>query len=196
MPPAQCPECGRFLARGFVQNLATEPADCPKCGFRLSSAHFPEVLGQAAAPDAPVEEPAAAAELRDGTTPDPDPASVRPPDLDPGEVRVGDDGRPDPLEGWDRDADVVEGARAIGFTLGMPGVGMLGLVEDILVDRAFIEQRSDSAAELVTVDARKPLLARLGLGGPAAGGAPFGPDGLLGMLQAAEVRATWARYGL
>ena len=108
MPPAQCPECGRFLARGFVQNLATEPADCPKCGFRLSSAHFPEVLGQAAAPDAPAEEPAAAAELRDDTTPDPDPASVRPPDLDPGEVRVGDDGRPDPLEGWDRDADVVE----------------------------------------------------------------------------------------
>ena len=51
-----------------------------------------------------------------------------------------------------READVVEGARAIGFTLGMPGVGMLGLVEDILVDRAFIEQRSDSAAELVTVD--------------------------------------------
>ena len=51
-----------------------------------------------------------------------------------------------------RAADVVEGARAIGFTLGMPGVGMLGVVEDILVDRAFIEQRSDSAAELVTVD--------------------------------------------
>lgn len=50
-----------------------------------------------------------------------------------------------------RDADVVEGARAIGITLGMPSVSMLGLVEDILVDRAFIEERSTSAAELCTV---------------------------------------------
>lgn len=50
-----------------------------------------------------------------------------------------------------READVVEGARAIGFTLGMPGVGMVGLVEDILADRAFIEQRESSAAELCTV---------------------------------------------
>lgn len=49
------------------------------------------------------------------------------------------------------EADVVEGARAIGFTLGMPSVGMLGVVEGILVDRAFIEQRHDSAAELCTV---------------------------------------------
>ena len=49
------------------------------------------------------------------------------------------------------DADVVEGARAIGFTLGMPSVGMVGIVEDILADRAFIEERSDSAAELCTL---------------------------------------------
>ncbi|MBC9732090.1 UDP-N-acetylmuramoyl-L-alanine--D-glutamate ligase [Nocardioides marmotae] len=51
-----------------------------------------------------------------------------------------------------READVQEGARAVGFTLGMPGVGMLGLVEDILVDRAFIEERGTSAAELCTID--------------------------------------------
>jgi UDP-N-acetylmuramoylalanine--D-glutamate ligase len=50
-----------------------------------------------------------------------------------------------------READVVEGARAIGFTLGMPGVGMLGIVEDILADRAFIEERESSAAELCTL---------------------------------------------
>ncbi|GAA1144405.1 UDP-N-acetylmuramoyl-L-alanine--D-glutamate ligase [Nocardioides aquiterrae] len=50
-----------------------------------------------------------------------------------------------------READVVEGARAIGFTLGMPGVGMVGVVEDILADRAFIEQRETSAAELCTI---------------------------------------------
>jgi len=49
-----------------------------------------------------------------------------------------------------READVVEGARAIGFTLGTPGVGMVGVVDDILVDRAFIEQRDTSAAELCT----------------------------------------------
>jgi len=50
-----------------------------------------------------------------------------------------------------RDADVVEGARAIGFTLGMPSVGMVGVVDDILADRAFVEERRTSAAELCTV---------------------------------------------
>ncbi|MCM0621618.1 hypothetical protein [Nocardioides bruguierae] len=50
-----------------------------------------------------------------------------------------------------REAEVVEGARAVGITLGMPGVSMLGLVEDLLVDRAFIEERSTSAAELCAV---------------------------------------------
>ena len=50
-----------------------------------------------------------------------------------------------------READVVEGARAVGFTLGMPSVGMLGVVEDILADRAFVEERESSAAELCTL---------------------------------------------
>ena len=49
-------------------------------------------------------------------------------------------------------AEVVEGARAIGFTLGVPGVGMLGLVDEVLADRAFIEQRRHSAAELCTLE--------------------------------------------
>lgn len=49
-------------------------------------------------------------------------------------------------------ADVVEGARAVGFTLGTPSPGNLGLVEDLLVDRAFIEERATSAAELCTLD--------------------------------------------
>ncbi|MEI2821656.1 MAG: UDP-N-acetylmuramoyl-L-alanine--D-glutamate ligase [Marmoricola sp.] len=47
-----------------------------------------------------------------------------------------------------RDADVAEGARAIGFTLGTPTVGMLGVVDDVLCDRAFIPERHNSAAEL------------------------------------------------
>ena len=47
-----------------------------------------------------------------------------------------------------RDAEVQEGARAIGFTLGTPGVGMLGVVGDVLADRAFIEERQTAAAEL------------------------------------------------
>jgi len=51
-----------------------------------------------------------------------------------------------------RDADVVEGARAIGFTLGTPSVGMLGVVDDLLVDRAFLEERATAAAELCALD--------------------------------------------
>ncbi len=51
-----------------------------------------------------------------------------------------------------RDADVQEGARAIGFTLGTPSVGMLGLVGGVLADRAFVEDRENSAAELCTLE--------------------------------------------
>lgn len=50
-----------------------------------------------------------------------------------------------------READVEEGARAIGFTLGTPSVGMLGVVDDMLADRAFIDDRQHSAAELGTL---------------------------------------------
>jgi UDP-N-acetylmuramoylalanine--D-glutamate ligase len=50
-----------------------------------------------------------------------------------------------------RDAEVVEGCRAIGFTLGVPGLSMVGLVDDVLADRAFVEQRKTSAAELATL---------------------------------------------
>ncbi|WP_026927336.1 UDP-N-acetylmuramoyl-L-alanine--D-glutamate ligase [Granulicoccus phenolivorans] len=49
------------------------------------------------------------------------------------------------------EADVTEGARAIGFTLGLPGMSMLGVVDDLLVDRAFIPQRQSSALELAKV---------------------------------------------
>ena len=49
-------------------------------------------------------------------------------------------------------ADVVDGARAIGFTLGVPAPGELGLVDDVLVDRAYIPQRQSSAAELGSLD--------------------------------------------
>ena len=49
------------------------------------------------------------------------------------------------------EADVVEGARAIGFTLGSPGPSMLGVVDGLLVDRAFIAQRPTSALPLAAV---------------------------------------------
>jgi UDP-N-acetylmuramoylalanine--D-glutamate ligase len=54
------------------------------------------------------------------------------------------------------DAEVVEGARAIGFTLGIPAISMLGIVDDLLVDRAFVEQRHDSALELASVSDVSP----------------------------------------
>jgi UDP-N-acetylmuramoylalanine--D-glutamate ligase len=54
------------------------------------------------------------------------------------------------------EAEVVEGARAIGFTLGTPAMSMLGVVDDLLVDRAFIEQRKDSALELAKISDVRP----------------------------------------
>lgn len=50
-----------------------------------------------------------------------------------------------------REAEVVDGCRAIGFTLGIPALSMVGLVDGVLADRAFVEQRRTSAVELATV---------------------------------------------
>ncbi|MBL3669761.1 UDP-N-acetylmuramoyl-L-alanine--D-glutamate ligase [Streptomyces sp. M2CJ-2] len=50
-----------------------------------------------------------------------------------------------------RAADVEEGCRAVGFTLNAPGPSQLGVVEGILVDRAFVEDRYRSAQELAEV---------------------------------------------
>jgi UDP-N-acetylmuramoylalanine--D-glutamate ligase len=55
-----------------------------------------------------------------------------------------------------QDADVVEGCRAIGFTLGTPDVSMLGVVDGILVDRAFVPNRAEAAQELAVVDDVRP----------------------------------------
>ncbi len=49
------------------------------------------------------------------------------------------------------DAEVVEGCRAVAFTLGTPAVSMVGLVDDVLADRAFVPERRTSAAELGTL---------------------------------------------
>ncbi|MBO9625550.1 MAG: UDP-N-acetylmuramoyl-L-alanine--D-glutamate ligase [Microbacterium sp.] len=60
------------------------------------------------------------------------------------------------------EADVIDGARAIGFDLGIPGPSDLGVVEGLLVDRAFLDDRRRSALELTTVDD----LERAGLAAP------------------------------
>ncbi|MFG2623669.1 UDP-N-acetylmuramoyl-L-alanine--D-glutamate ligase [Streptomyces sp. NPDC048473] len=50
-----------------------------------------------------------------------------------------------------READVEEGCRAIGFTLATPGPSQLGVVDGILVDRAFVTNRQKQAQELAEV---------------------------------------------
>lgn len=75
------------------------------------------------------------------------------------------------LEGLVREADVAEGARAVGFTLAAPRPGELGVVDGILVDRAFhaaadAPDRRQSAAELATTDDLRHL------GGPTGVLAP------------------------
>ncbi|ROQ40853.1 UDP-N-acetylmuramoylalanine--D-glutamate ligase [Frondihabitans sp. PhB188] len=51
-----------------------------------------------------------------------------------------------------QEADVVEGCRAVGFGLGTPPVGDFGVVEEILVDRAFLADRAHRALELSTLE--------------------------------------------
>lgn len=49
-------------------------------------------------------------------------------------------------------ADVREGARAIGVGLGAPGLSELGVVDDLLVDRAFLAERRTHAAQLASLE--------------------------------------------
>ncbi|PPL18621.1 UDP-N-acetylmuramoyl-L-alanine--D-glutamate ligase [Microterricola pindariensis] len=58
----------------------------------------------------------------------------------------------DPVtEAMVREADVADGARAIGFDLGAPGPSDFGIVDGILCDRAFLDDRHHSAIELSTL---------------------------------------------
>jgi UDP-N-acetylmuramoylalanine--D-glutamate ligase len=50
------------------------------------------------------------------------------------------------------DAEVQDGARAIGFGAGVPGPSDVGIVDGIVVDRAFLDDRHHTALELATMD--------------------------------------------
>src|SRR6476469_8833645 len=93
------------------------------------------------------------------------------------------DRRGDRLKGGDElfTGEVWTGARALE----------MGLIDGLGTPRGVLAERFPDA-ELVPVEARKPLLARIGIGAPAAAGA----DLVLGLAEAADIRATWARYGL
>ena len=56
------------------------------------------------------------------------------------------------------DAEVEEGARAIGFGLDVPGPSDFGVVDGILCDRAFLDDRRTAALEID--DARRARAAR------------------------------------
>lgn len=73
-------------------------------------------------------------------------------------------------------ADVAEGARAVGVTLGSPGLSEVGLVEDVLCERAFEVNRCTHAVELASLQD----LAHL-----APGGAELPPHLVLDALVAA-----------
>jgi len=60
------------------------------------------------------------------------------------------------------DADVMAGCRAVGFTPGVPAPGDVGVVEDVLCDRAFLDDRRNAALELASQDD----LDSAGLGSP------------------------------
>lgn len=49
------------------------------------------------------------------------------------------------------EANVVEGARAIGFWADTPSLSMLGVVDGLLVDRAFLSNRQNEALELASL---------------------------------------------
>jgi len=84
LPPKRCPECGRFLSNELVGRLAEEQLPCPRCETPLSA----EAVVGGSPPDG----------AKGG-------GSIRPPDLDPQDVRDAGD---DVLSGWDPGADAAE----------------------------------------------------------------------------------------
>ena len=118
MPPVQCPDCGRFLKRDFIASLGATSTPCPRCGTGLVAGMFtqgtdlvrsPTLAADVEVATVAVEPEAVEPEAGDAEAVEPDagdadadvhePApSVRPPDLEPDEVRRYDD---DVLHGWD-----------------------------------------------------------------------------------------------
>jgi len=70
----------------------------------------------------------------------------------------------------------------------------LGLIDGLGTARGVLAQRFPDA-EPTLVEGRKPLLARLGLGSAPAAGVSV-TESILAVAHAAEIRSTWARYGL
>ncbi len=97
-----------------------------------------------------------------------------------------------------RAAEVAEGARAVGFTLGAPAVGQLGVVEGMLVDRAFHTEAGDpdrqrTAVELATLD---DLVAMAGPDGRVPGHVVANSLAAAALARAGGVTAEAVRSGL
>jgi len=71
----------------------------------------------------------------------------------------------------------------------------LGLVDGLGTARGVLAERFPDA-DLVPIEGRRPLLARLGISAAPAALKPLSADLVVQFAQAAEIRATWARYGL
>ncbi|HEX2132352.1 MAG TPA: S49 family peptidase [Actinophytocola sp.] len=80
--------------------------------------------------------------------------------------------------------EVWTGARAVD----------LGLVDGVGTLRQVLRERYPDA-EVSVAEPKRPLLARLGFGGPS-GGLLSPADRLMAAVEAVEVRATWSRFGL
>ncbi|QPK94425.1 UDP-N-acetylmuramoyl-L-alanine--D-glutamate ligase [Actinomyces sp. zg-332] len=55
------------------------------------------------------------------------------------------------------EADVIDGCRAVGITMSAPSVSQIGVVEDLIVDRAFITNRHTHGQVLASFDDLKHL---------------------------------------
>jgi ribosomal protein S27AE len=118
VPPPQCPECGRFLATAFVNQIQASARPCPRCGTSLFLDDGTEPAARDGLPDEGATVPAEAAavdglvvtiELDEAADPTPSTvvtstatlvdasaeSSVRPADL------AQDGASIDPLAGWD-----------------------------------------------------------------------------------------------
>lgn len=113
MPPAQCPECGRFLSKGFVASLTDEPTPCPSCETPLMGADFGS--SRKAASAAPAQPAAFEPDTAGEPTADKPTAATD----------------SDPLEGWDRGRVVDLGDWRAGRADGPSDLAVIGIAAAI-----------------------------------------------------------------
>jgi UDP-N-acetylmuramoylalanine--D-glutamate ligase len=86
-----------------------------------------------------------------------------------------------------RSAEAAAGCRAIGFTLDVPEAGMLGVIDDVLADRAFSAGVDDHLSQAARFRGSRTCLGAVEVLGAVADVTPYAPHNVANALAAAAL---------